>query len=202
MTDLETTIRDALHSRAEAVQIRHSTLVAHRRRRWLPPTLAAALVIALVALTVVALRPDHSRRTSPASDPHAIVGHTWVLERIDDSQGTLVLPALTHIAIQFQAGGRMTGDDSIHSFDAHYRIVAAGYKPSDVTVSGNGIAGRVPADLKRKMGAVQSCFESVRSERKPPVIASIPASVSGNHLVLHTSYGVLTFRLAGTGPGG
>src|SRR5690349_21772934 len=104
MTDLETAIRDALQSRADTVPIRHSTLVA-RRRRWLPPTLAAALVIALVAITLTVLARSEHPTAPPATGKTAqFVGHRWRLVRIDDPQGRLELPATTRAYVTFERG--------------------------------------------------------------------------------------------------
>jgi hypothetical protein len=198
MTDLETAIREALQSRAEAVPIRHTTPLV-RRRRWVAPVLAAALVIALVAITLVVLHHKPAA-TTPATGTSSFVGYRWRLVRIDDRQGHLTLPATTRAAVAFASDGQMSGNDTVHTLSAHYRVVANGYAPDRVTASGNGLAGPVTAALKRTLGAVGSCFSSPQIGRKPPAITTVRASVSATRLVLHTGYGVLTFVRAGAAP--
>jgi hypothetical protein len=198
MTDLETVIRDAMQSRAEAVPIRHSALVV-RRRRWLPPLLAAALVIALVALTAALVaRSDH--RTPAASGNATFVGSSWRLVRIDDGQGRLMLPASTKAAVAFGRDGQMTGNDTVHALSAHYRLVASGYEPDRMTASDNGIAGPITSAMKRTVGAMGTCFSSVQGDSKPARLVPIAAKVQGDRLVLHTGYGVLTFVRTGPVP--
>ncbi|HEY2296628.1 MAG TPA: hypothetical protein VGH43_02780 [Jatrophihabitans sp.] len=198
MTDLETAIHDALQSRAEAVAIRHTTPLA-RRRRWVAPALAAALVIALVAITLAVLHHKPAA-TTPATRTSSFVGYRWRLVSIDDSQGHLTLPASTKAAVAFGSRAKMTGSDTVNTLSAHYRIVASGYAPDGMTVSGTGFAGAVTAALKRTLGAVGSCFSSPQAGSKPPATTPVRASVSGTRLVLHTSYGVLTFVRAGPAP--
>lgn len=200
MTDLETAIRDALHARADTMPIRHSTLVV-RRRRWLPPTLAAALVIALVAITLAVLaRSEHHTAPPAAGKTAQFVGQRWRLVRIDDPQGRLDLPATTHASVTFERGGRMIGDDTVHGLDARYRLVPGGYDPSELAETANGLAGPVSGALKRTLAAVGSCFSSPGSDGKPPSITPVRAAVHGDRLVLHTTYGVLTFVRAGPAP--
>ena len=197
MTDLETAIRSALQSRADEVVVRHTAMSA-RRRRWLPPILAAALVIALVAITLVVVRGrDHT--TPPASGSGSFVGFRWRLVQIDDRQGRLALPASTEAAVSFGRDGQMTANDTVHGLSAHYRLVARGYETDGVGSTANGLAGRISITLKRTLAAVGSCFSSPRGGTgKPPAMKPITASVSGDRLVLHTGYGVLTFVRAGT----
>lgn len=196
MTDLETAIRDALRSRADEVPIRHTSIV-RRRRRWVSPVLAAALVIALVALTLVLFARSDSTTRPAAPKISSFVGYSWRLTQIDDRQGRLTLPASTKAEVEFPRGGHMTGSDTVHALDAHYRLVPGGYEPHGLAESGNGLAGRVSATLKRTMAAMRSCFSSVQLDSKPPAIEPVRAAVSGDHLVLHTTVGVLTFVRGG-----
>lgn len=198
MTDLEIAIRDALISRADSVTVHREELI-RRRRRWLPPTLAAALVIALVAITVVLV--NHRNTSTPAaSGSSPFVGYRWKLVALDDRQGHLALPASTTAAVSFGSHGQMAGDDTVHTLSARYRVVASGYEPDAMTVTANGLAGRPSVALKRTLAAVGSCFSSAHGDSKPPVTTPVRASVSGDRLVLHTSYGVLTFVRAGAAP--
>src|SRR5690348_185947 len=200
MTDLETAIRDALRSRADAVPIRHTTLERRRRRRWLPPVLAAALVIALVGITFAFV--GRSDRTTPAgSGGSAFVGFRWRLVQVDDGQGRLTLPASTKAAVAFGRDGQMNANDTVHGLSAHYRLVASGYETNGVGSTANGVAGGITVALKRTLAAVGSCFSSPQGgSGKPPAMTPIAASVSGDRLVLHTSDGVLTFVRAGPAP--
>ena len=199
MTELETAIREALHERADAAPIRHTALVSRRRLRWFAPVLAAALVIALVAISLV-LVSRHDATTPPAAQKSSsFVGYTWRLVQIDDRQGRLTLPPSTKAEVSFGQRGTMSGNDTVHELGVRYRVVATGYQPTGpVTGSGNGLAGPISTNLKRTLFAIGSCFASAQLDgNKPPLSAPVSATVHGNRLTLHTSDGVLTFVRTG-----
>jgi len=196
MTELETAIRDALHSRVDALEPRETERRSRARRRWLPPTIAAA-VVALLALTAALLVTRHKAADQPPAAPKSasFVGYSWRLVQIDDRQGRLTLPASTKAKVAFGQRGTMTGDDSVHALQVRYRLVPTGYQPAgQVMTSSNGLSGAISTTLKRTLFAIGSCFSSpVPGGSKPPQSAPIAATVHGNRLTLHTSDGVLTF---------
>ena len=193
MTDLETAIRDALQSRAEAVPVRQTALVG-RRRRWRAPVFAAALVIALVALSLALVTRKESTASPTTSRSAPFVGYSWRLVLIDDRQGRLVLPASTKAAVAFPRGRDMSGNDTVHALQVRYHLVPSGYEPTGpVTSSTNGLAGPISATLKRTLFAIGSCFSTAQLGSKPPKMTPIAATVRGERLTLHTSAGVLTF---------
>ncbi len=195
MTELETLVREALHDRADAAPIRHTTLISRRRLRWVAPVLAAASVVALVAISLV-LVSRHDATTPPAAQKSSsFVGYAWRLVQIDDREGRLTLPPSTKAAVSFGRGGTMTGNDTVHALQVSYRVVTAGYRPSDsVGESNNGLAGPISSTAKRTLFAVGSCFSSsVPDGGKPALGGTIEATVHGDRLTLHTNDGVLTF---------
>ena len=64
----------------------------------------------------------------------------------------------------------MSGNDTVHSLQVGYRVVATGYEPSgSLMSSGNGLAGPISTSLKRTLFAIGSCFASSQSDgSKPP----------------------------------
>ncbi len=194
MIDLETAVRDALHARADAVEPRESELRS-RSRRWLPPTIAAALVVGLVALTLVLVTRNNATTPPAAPKSSSFVGYRWRLVQIDDRQGRLTLPSSTKAEVEFGQRGTMTGNDTVHSLQVGYRVVATGYEPGgSLMSSGNGVAGPISTSLKRTLFAIGSCFSSTQSDgSKPPQTAPIAATVHGDRLTLHTTDGTLTF---------
>jgi len=200
MTELETAIRDALHSRADTFEPHETELRSRRPRRWLPPTIAAAVVM-LLAVTAALLVTRHKAADQPpaAPKPASFVGYSWQLVQLDDRQGRLTLPASTKAEVTFGQRGTMTGDDSVHSLQVQYRLVTTGYQPAgQVMTSANGLGGAISTTLKRTLFAIGSCFSSsVPGGSKPPQSAPIAATVHGDRLTLHTSDGVLTFVRTG-----
>jgi Fe2+ transport system protein FeoA len=201
MTELETAIRDALQARADAVEPRYDAVRARRPRRWLAPTVAAAVVVALAAITVVfAIGRDGGGNPPSAPRQAAFVGYSWRLVRIDDRQGRLTLPVSTKAEVAFAHGGAMTGDDTVHGLQVRYRIVAGGYQPTGpVFASANGLAGPISIRLKRTLIAVGRCFSSPPLSRgiKPLPSAPIAATVDGDRLTIRTSEATMTFVRGG-----
>ena len=71
--------------------------------------------------------------------------------------------------MSFGPKGTMIGDDTVNSLQAGYRLVASGYEPGQVSVSGNGFAGPVSATVKRTLFGIDSCFASpLPGQSKPP----------------------------------
>jgi hypothetical protein len=203
MTDLETAIRDALQSRADAIDPYETILRSRRPRRWIAPLLAAALVVALVAVTLVLVaRKDASKTPAAGTNRSSFVGYSWRLVQINDRQGRLTLPATTKADVSFARGGLMTGNDTVHALQVRYRVVSIGYEPvGQVTTSDDGLAGGISATLKRTLFAIGSCFSpppSSASGTKPPPTAPIPATVHGDRLTVHVGGIVLTFVRNGT----
>src|SRR5690242_502267 len=102
MTELETAIRDALHSRVDALEPRETELRSRTPRRWLPPTIAAAVVV-LLTLTAALLVTRHKAADQPPAAPRSasFVGYSWRLLQIADRQGRLTLPASTKANVAF-----------------------------------------------------------------------------------------------------
>jgi hypothetical protein len=197
MTDLETEIRDALHERAEAVPIRHATLVV-RRRHWAAPVLAAALVIALVAITLVlVLVARKDTTTPPAAGTPAYVGHRWNLVAIDDEFGRIAVPTKSGAMIFFHRDDSFAVNDTVNYYTGKFRVEKDGYSTRDMGGTLAGFIGSPRSRTGRIIGAFREAMGYDRSGRRiPPYF--VPVRVRGT--VLTIGGGAVRATFVRTGP--
>ena len=189
-TDLETSIREALHARAAEVVPRQTSLRTRHGRRWMPPALAAAAVVAL-ALTISLVVARRSDDTAPVagSPAAAVVGYTWQLVRVADDHTTLDVPSRLRATLAFEPGGHLQGDDSVNALCSTYRLDARGSTSS--AIRDRRWSGCCPVI----MTATWSLQPSVRSSTSPtPDIPTIPATVQGSVLTVHARGYTLTLQ--------
>ncbi len=198
MTELETAIREALHSRAESVPIRETTLVAPHRR-WLAPVLAAVLVIALAVTALVLV----TRRTSPTTPPGSAtlagyVGYRWRLVAIDDRYGHLAIPASLHPEVSFGKDRSYTVDDTVNFNAGTFTPEADGYDPGPMSSTLVGFAGDPSGAVGRIVAATRLIInDSGSAGSQQPMHHLVPVRLHGTTMIVEVGGTRMTFARDG-----
>jgi hypothetical protein len=194
MTELETAIRDALHSRADTFVPHETELRSRRPRRWLPPTIAAAVVVLLAVTAALLVTRRTASDQPPASSGTGFVGYRWKLVAIDDSHGHASVPGALHANIGFSRDGKIFGDDSVNAWSGVYRLTKDGY---EVLKAGGTDVGRLGGvSLRaRVVAAIDACFYTAWIRPGPPYPPTrVQARVSGTTLTLKVAGTTLTLE--------
>jgi heat shock protein HslJ len=191
-TDLETSIREALHARAAEVVPKQIELRGRRGHRWVPPALAAAAVL-LLAVTislVVTRKSDDDTGPAAASPAAAVVGYSWRLDRVAaPGIAAFNVPSGLRATLAFEPGGHLQGDDTVNALFSTYRLDAQGFRL--VGDSGSTLVGGLPGDRARDAVAAAIGAVFYQSNSGHPDVA---ASVHGAVLTLHARGYTLTMH--------
>lgn len=199
--DLHTAIRDALHADdITAADLRYSELRQTRPRRahqgFAIAGAVAAVAIVAVVLAFTGGRADHNGATGKGGPETGIVGYRWRLVRLNDSYGSLPVPASLHAQIAFAPNDYVLGNDTVNALQGRYRITASGYAVRNAGTTLVGV-GDVPQQRKRTIAAVDAMFFPVESA---PGNVEVAVSVHGSMLTLRRTGFTLTLRRAGVQP--
>ena len=171
-----------------------------RGSRWLPPTVAAALILGVAALAVALLSGGHSPRaaaqasTSPLARrmAAAMVGPAWRLTRLRDGFGTMTVPAARNqhdtATLTFKPQGELDGNDGVNGIDARYRVTRDGYVVRGPVMVGGvgGLGGPADSPVARIEAAIDACFYVTRAPTE------VTLKIRGNTMTLRAPHRTLT----------